>query len=267
MPASGGRPLAGRRFLVVAPEGREAYWGGPLRARGAVVEALALTRHEALSDDAARPLDDWLLGAASDEDVVLTSAEGVRRLAARAAAVGVSPVKRLAAPSRVVAIGPATAAALAALGRPADRVAAEARSEGVVAVLRDDDRRSPGRRVTIVRAAAGRSELPDGLAAAGFGVTMLAAYRTVIIPGAAERAAACLSDGDAVDAVVVTSAAPLAALADVVPALRRASVPVVALGPVTADAARALGFAVIGTAAGPTPDALAAAVENSYPSR
>jgi uroporphyrinogen-III synthase len=65
----------------------------------------------------------------------------------------------------------------------------------------------------------------------------------------------------------LTSGAPLSALAAVLEEKYRPAVPLVALGPVTAEAARSLGFRVAGVATAPSPEALAVAVVRTFLSR
>jgi len=264
----GGRPLAGRQLLLLVPEDRVDDWSAALKTSGATIAATPLTRTEALTDAEYRELDDWLSADDPDDFLVVTSAAGVRHLVARGSAVGVDMLRRLTPPLQVIAIGPATAQALSVAGRPADRMATESRAEGVLALLAGTPGGLAGRRVVLLRAVEGRSELPDGLLGAGADFRLLPVYRTVIIPGAAERLAERLrSSGDRPEAIIVTSGRPLAALAAVLESEHRMSVPLVALGPVTAEAARGLGFRVAAVAEEPTPSALESAIVRVFSSR
>ena len=155
---------------------------------------------------------DWL---------VVTSANGARR--AGPAAAG-HPALRLAA------VGPATAAALAAAaGRDVDLVPAEARAEGLLAEFPP-----PPARVLLAQADRARRMLADGLAAGGHTVESVIAYRTVARRPSPDEVTLLTS----ADAVLLASGSAAAAWAEAIGAV--AAPPLVAIGPVTAaDAAGA----------------------------
>ena len=111
--------------------------------------------------------------------VCLTSPVGVDALFERLHAAGLDA--RALAGTRVAAIGPGTAGALAAHGVLADVVPERAVAEGLVEALRAD-LAPPVRRALIARASEGREVLPDALRARGAEVDMLALYDTVAEP-------------------------------------------------------------------------------------
>jgi uroporphyrinogen-III synthase/uroporphyrinogen III methyltransferase/synthase len=163
-------PLLGRRVLVTRAlhqagklsEGLHALGAEPVEV--AVLEIRAPERFDPL-DAALRRLDsyDWL---------ILTSANAVRALAERAAALEIA----LAQPVRlkVAAIGEATAAAARLIGLPVDFVpeayVAEKLVEGLLA-------RAAGQRILLARAAVARDVIPGALRAAGAEVDVVEAYR------------------------------------------------------------------------------------------
>lgn len=257
----GGR-LAGRRLLVLVPEGGGGRLVGLLEAEHAQVEVESLTRSESLDPEQLRDVDEWLDGRRTADWIVLSSAEGVRRLAGRAAAIAVDLLSRLAAPGRLAAIGPATARALTELGRPPDLVADEARSEGLAAALIEaGPSELAGRSILVVRALEGRTELIEALTRAGAHARLAPVYRTVMIPGAVERVARRLgATPSAYDLLVVTSGAPLRSLAGALPMGDRGRISVAALGPVTADVARELGFTAAVTGRGGSLENLTSAI-------
>jgi uroporphyrinogen-III synthase len=159
--------------------------------------------------------------------VVVTSANGATELAGRL----VSPPRRLAA------VGPATANALRGHGLEPDLVPRVSSQEGLLAELP----RRPGR-VLLAAAEGARRLLVDEL-----GADFLPLYRTVELQP--ER----IPEGDL---VVVASPSAAGALA-----AARARLPVVAIGPHTADSARALGLDVVAVAETHDLDGLVAAVE------
>ncbi len=224
-------PLAGVQVGLTRPEAGEL--AERLTALGATVVHVPLIEIAEPADGglalrrALARLDafDWL---------VVTSANGARRVGGAALR---HPGLRLAA------VGPATAAALEAeAGRPADLVPVLAQAEGLLGEF-------PAARARVLLAQADRARpvLADGLATAGHLVETVVAYRTVSRrPTAAE--AARLS---AVDAVVFASGS---AVAGWIEGLGTATPPVaVAIGPVTADAARTRGLTVTDVAPSPDP--------------
>jgi uroporphyrinogen III methyltransferase/synthase len=135
---------------------------------------------------------------------------------------------------RIAAIGPGTAAALLRWGLQADLVPGQFVAEAVV----DAFPPGPGR-VLLPRAAVARDALPAGLAAKGWTVDVVEAYRTVV----ARPTPAALAAAGAADAVTFTSSSTVTnyletAGTETVPPV------VVCIGPITADTARAAGLQV-----------------------
>jgi uroporphyrinogen-III synthase len=234
-------PLLGRTIVVTRGE---KPGGDPLatRLRELGAEVLEVPSIALAPPASWRPLDDALGALASFAWVAFASANAVERTVARAVELGVS--LPAGAPPRIAVVGPATAERLAGSWRIPDLVPASARGDALAAALAAEGIR--GRRVLVPRAAEGRPELVDGLAAAGAEVVAPVAYRTV--PAAAE-ARAPLADAlrrGAVDAVAFASPS---AVRSVTASLggetaRLAGVALAAIGPTTADALRREGLAV-----------------------
>jgi uroporphyrinogen-III synthase len=153
---------------------------------------------------------------------------------------------RLLAGTRLCAVGPATAAALAARGLRADRVPADAVGEAVLEALagRPGDAALDGTRLLLPRAEGARDVLPEGLRAAGATVDELTLYLAAP-PAEAPSAALDAVRAGAVDAVTFTSSSTVRNLAtllggDLSP-LRGALV--ACIGPVVAETAREHGLA------------------------
>jgi uroporphyrinogen III methyltransferase/synthase len=172
--------------------------------------------------------------------VVLTSVNAVSRLLTH-----LRDARDLAG-TRIAAIGPGTAAALAAHGLVADLVPERPVAEGLLAAWPP----APGgggraRRVLLPRAAVARDVLPDGLAGAGWEVEIVEAYRTV----AEAPTPAQLRASAAADAICFTSSSTVTnylAATGGVGATPASTVPpvVICMGPATADTARAAGLEV-----------------------
>lgn len=232
--------LAGRRVAVTRGAGGDDALSRRLRQLGAeVLEAPSIALAPPSSWEA---LDAALRDLAAADWIAFASANAVERTVARAAALGVDRAA-LARP-RLAAVGRATAERLAALVRAPDLVPAEARGEALAAALAPEAR---GRCVLVPRAEEGRPELVDGLAAAGARVVAPSAYRTVPAPPEALAPLAEALAAGAVDAVLFASPSAVrsvaAALGERAPLLGRAAL--AAIGPTTAAALHALGFAEV----------------------
>jgi uroporphyrinogen-III synthase len=252
--------------MLLRVAGRREELRDRLATGGVRVVDAPITRHEPLDDAALAPLDALLTRGQVPEVVIVTSAEAARVLAARAEGLGTSLSAALGG-TLVAVVGPATARALEEVGRPPDIVAADRRAEGVVAALRDTVRVRDGRapEVFLVRALEGRPELADGLEQLGARVTLAPAYRTVLDAGALEAAVERLEAAPPA-LIVATSGRPVNALGRRFRERtgRDPALPVAALGPVTADAARAAGFDVALVAPEADASALAAAVQSHF---
>lgn len=175
--------------------------------------------------------------------VVCASINAVTRWAGACAAA------RRASPP-VAVVGPGSAAAARGAGLPIARVSPTALAESLVDVFPS----GPGRAL-LVRAAETRGVIAPGLAAKGWRVDEVEAYRTLpAVPTPAQSAAARHAH-----AVAFTSGSTVRAF---VSALGRESIPpvVVCIGPATAEAAEQLGVPVHAIAEPHTLDGLVAAV-------
>jgi uroporphyrinogen III methyltransferase/synthase len=236
------RPLFGRRIVVTRTRQQASELSARLHELGAepievptiAIEAVPGAGLEKAATQLAEGRYDWL---------VLTSPNGVERLFA-----DIPDSRRVRA--KVAAIGPGTAAALAARRVVADLVPERFVAEGLLDAFPEGSGR-----VLLARAQVARDLLPEGLAAKGWDVEVVDAYRTVAAPLGAEQ----LDRVAAADAITFTSSSTVehfvaAAGLDRVP-------PVVAcIGPVTAATARRLGLTVDVEAAEHTIDGLVEAL-------
>lgn len=175
------RPLFGRSVLVTRDAAQAPEMAEKLLRLGA--QPLLLPVIEIVP----RPADDaWSTFAqqfARRGWLILTSANAVRLFFERLYAQG-RDARQLSGLS-VMAIGPATAQALARHGIAADRVAEEFCAEGILAALATDE--IAGQNFFLPRAAAASEVLPQKLRAAGGHVFEYALYHTAVPAGARER--------------------------------------------------------------------------------
>lgn len=166
-----GPALAGLTVLVTRPAPQAAGLCARVRAAGGEALSWPAIRIAPLAVPPAatnEPVPDWAL---------FVSANAVRH-----------GLAGLPAGPRIAAIGPATAAALRAAGRPADLTAARPDSEGLLADPAFAD--VAGRRILIVRGVGGRELLARSLRARGADVAYREVYRRECpAPPAAEQAA------------------------------------------------------------------------------
>jgi uroporphyrinogen-III synthase len=189
---------------------------------------------------------------------VFTSANGVAALADRLRACGHNPSDLAAV--RIAAVGPATAAAVAALGLEV-RVVPIARDAAALAgELRH--RVDRGARMLYPRAAIGRETLQEELRAAGVSVIDVAAYRTLPEHEVDGEVLTRVRRGDA-DAVTFFSPSSvhnfLALVASAGAGTAISAIPAICAGPGIAEAAGAAGLRVVATSESPSDAAVVAA--------
>ena len=155
-----GRPLFGRTVLVTRAADRAGEFTSLLEAQGARVLECPTIR---LEPAPRAELDAALENLADFDWLILTSASAVQFFFARLRALGLDA--RALARCRICAVGPKTAAALAAHGLRADLVPSDHKGEGVVAAFAD--LAPKGARVLFPRADKARDVIPEGLAALG----------------------------------------------------------------------------------------------------
>jgi uroporphyrinogen III methyltransferase / synthase len=225
------RPLFGRRVVVTRAREQASELAHRLEALGA--QAIELPAIEI------EPLALSLPDLTAYQWLVFTSANGVAALFER----GLDPAgldARALAGVSVAAIGPGTAAALAARGVRADLVPERFVAEALVEAFPEPA--PPGGRVLVARAEQARDVLPAGLESKGYSVEVLPLYRTVVArPDPAT--VACVRAGD-VDAITFTSSSTVSNLCDLLGALPDPQPVVVSIGPITSKAALERGLRV-----------------------
>ena len=250
-------PLAGARVVVTRARAQAGELTAALEALGAEVIELPTIRIVPPADP--EPLRRAAAEAASFDWIVFTSVNAVERFAAALEGTG-GDVRRLRG-VRVCAVGPATAAALAARGARADVVPEAFVSDAAAGAMSAVDELR-GRRILLPRASAARAALPEALRAAGARVVEVEAYATELDGRGAEAVRERLAAGE-VDVVTFTAGSTVRAFAALVGTqLGRARV--AAIGPVTSAAAREVGIRVDAEAAEHTVEGLVQAVRELY---
>jgi len=246
--ADADRPLAGKTVVVTRPHEQAAALAEPLAALGADVLLVPTIKI------VPRPFDAEVAAAVREIGryglVVFTSVNGVRVFSDYLDAAGVGTAGLAAA--TVAAIGPATAAALAARGVTCAVVPEDYLAEGLLAALERDAVDVTGVRVLLPRAREARRVLPETLQARGALVDVLPIYDTEAADGLAVPVARI----EAADYVTFTSSSTArrfaALLGEAVPARgagrplaeRLAGARLCAIGPVTSATLREIGLPV-----------------------
>lgn len=236
------RPLAGKRILITRARDQIGELAALLAEEGAEPIEFPTIAIQPLTD--ATALDATLL--TPYDWVVFTSVNGVHAVWVRLRSLGRDA--RAFGGTRLCAIGPATAAALASLGLHADFVPDEYVAEAIVAGLEP----IAGQRILLPRADAARPALAEGLRGRGAQVDDVVAYRTTLADPSDPRGREIgdmLAAGE-IDVVAFTSSSTVrgfVAALDLQAAAPAAPVawPCVAcIGPITAQTARELGTPV-----------------------
>lgn len=256
----GGRPLSGLRVAVTRPAAQAGGLLAGLSELGAEPLHHPTIRIEDPTDPI--PFRRAVARLESYEWIVFTSANGVARF--WHAWAEISGARELPAGVHIAAIGPATAAALTRRGVRAEVVPQEYVAEAVADALTGSEGLA-GCRVLLPRAAGARQVLPERLRAAGAEVDEVVAYESHADLEGIAALRAGLERG-LIDVVTFTAASTVRAFVEVAgPDLGRARV--VAIGPITADAARAAGVRVDAVAREYTTEGLLEAIVELHKNR
>jgi hydroxymethylbilane synthase len=232
------QPLAGRTVVVTRAESQGSVLSDELAALGATVvdfPAIAIHGRTPAEPIPADDAVDWL---------IFTSANGVEHFASALVQAG----RSLAAfrGAAVCAIGPATAAALRALGVPVtltpERYIAESILEGLVRL----EGGVSGKRFLMPRGNLARPDLPAALRNAGAEVVECVVYETSMPTVEPATVEAML--GSSPNMVVFTSSSTARNFAAILGESRladlKAAVTFASIGPITTETANALGMTV-----------------------
>jgi uroporphyrinogen III methyltransferase/synthase len=228
------RPLFGRTVLITRPKHQADSFANELRNLGATV--LVQPAIEIVEPPDWAPVDS-LIGRLPDFDwIVFSSRNGVDYFIRRLLQLGYDA--RQFGQSRLAAIGPATADALARYHLKSDLQPVDFRAESLAEALAPYVR---GKRVFLAAASRGREVLTELLAAHGAAVEQAVVYESRDVAEPVGEVAAALAAGR-IHWTTVTSSAIARSLARLFgAALRRTRL--AAISPLTADVLAELGYA------------------------
>jgi len=230
-------PLAGRRVLVTRAAHQAGKLSDGLRRLGA--EPVEVPVLKIFPPKSFVPLDAALRDLESYHWLILTSANTVRALVERSAAIGVAPGQF--DDLQVAAVGESTAKAAREAGFSVTFVpesyVAESLLEGLLA-------QAKSQRILIARAAVARDVIPDALRAAGATVSVVEAYQNLMPDEAPGLLRQALAQG--IDAATFTSSSSVRHLASAAAEAQVAwpfgGVVACSIGPVTSQTLRESGW-------------------------
>ena len=251
-------PLRGKRILVTRAQAQAHDLEARLQALGAVPLSFPTIHITPPGDDYAG-LDTALRELATFDWVVFTSVNGVHHVWQRLAVLGLDG--HVFARLQLAAIGPATAAELAARGLQSVVVPKRFVAEALLEVIPEP----AGKRFLLPRAALARDTLRTGLQHAGAQVVEVPAYDTVL-PEPASETLAEIEAG--VDVLTFTASSTVRNFVAQLGQARARSLAdrakVAVIGPITAETARDLGLRVDVVASEYTIGGLVAALVDAY---
>lgn len=250
-------PLLGRKVLVTRDRTQAEALCRDLTARGA--RPLLCPLIAFAEPDDWRPVDRTIAALDSYHGIFFTSANAVRFFLGRMRRAG-----RQAEDLRALecfAVGPATAAVLAAEGIEVQDLPERQQAEGLVDLL--GDRPLHGRRYLLPRARKAREILPRFLRERGAQADVVVVYETRTAEESRERLREIL-ETDRVDYLTFTSGSTVRSFETLAPphsaASARRGIPAACIGEVTAAAARSAGFRQVLVAHPSTASGLVAAL-------
>ncbi len=235
------RPLFGKRIVVTRAREQASDFVELLEAQGAEVlefPLIAFAPPESWS-----PLDQAIERLGAYHWVIFTSANGVDAFFSRLRALR-QDSRRLAS-AKIVAIGPATAAALEKHSILPDIVPEEFRAEGIIEAFNTHDLQ--GARILLPRAQVARDVLPRELEKQGATVDVVPAYRTVKA-GADGGLLKQLLEDRKIDLLTFTSSSTVTNFVELLETEDMKAllegVQIACIGPIAAEAARRFGMTV-----------------------
>jgi|SRR5947209_1703477 len=233
-------PLQGWRILVTRASHQSYGLSGPLRQLGA--EVIEIPTIEVRSTGSYAQLDEALIRIDHYDTLILTSVNGAEVLFERYNRMGLPIVDMQ--HLTVVAIGPATAAAIQSEGVGVSIIPKQYVAESVIEELRG--KISKWSRVLLVRAKVARDVLPDELRKMGAQVDVIEAYETRVPEDAREKLTILFADPARRPHVITFTSSSTATnfISSIGDGARELleGVCLASIGPVTSDTLRKAGF-------------------------
>jgi uroporphyrinogen III methyltransferase / synthase len=232
-------PLFGRRIVVTRAGDDAIDFARELRALGA--EAIEFPVIETAPPSSYAVLDRALGRLEKYDWIIFTSARGVEGFLARLRKLG-HDIRSMGA-AAICAIGPATAERLRSYALRVAAIPGEYRAEAIIPAI--GERRIRGARILIPRAQVAREVLPQELRKRGARLVEVApTYRTIKPRDGQIEWMRALAAAGAIDLVTLTSSSTATNFAEMVGRGAR-GLSAAAIGPITAETARRLGFKVV----------------------
>ncbi len=235
------RPLFGKRIAVTRAREQASDLVGMLSALGA--ECLEFPTIKVEPPDDFSPLDKAIENLSAYDWLIFTSVNGVDFFFQRLFANGRD--MRSFHKIKTAVIGPATSDRLFCYGLKSDIIPESYRAESVIDAFRDVNLK--GKRILLPRAEEARVILPEELAKMGALVDEITAYRTMAV---SDDSAGLIKElkNKTIDLITFTSSSTVKNFAALLPAGMieefMKDIVVAAIGPVTADTAKDMGFKV-----------------------
>ena len=252
-------PLFGKRVLVTRSRNQASALSTPLRREGAQPVELPAIQVAPMADNAG--LDTALKEVASYDWAIFTSGNAVEIFFGRMKNLGMD--SRTLGPTKIAAIGTATASALQDRGICPDLLPKEFDSRSLLSAMSLVD--LAGKRILLARAELADEYLPQGLEELGAYVDDIGIYTTTVPEGSSEKAKDLLSQGR-IDAATFTSASTVVNLLELLDgdAGLLKGVHVGCIGPVTATAAKERGLDIAFVAQEHTLQGMVEALKSFY---
>ncbi|MDD5475244.1 MAG: uroporphyrinogen-III C-methyltransferase [Syntrophales bacterium] len=233
------KPLFGKGIVITRPEGQAREFAGMLREKGARVTIFPVI--SIVPNENPDRLDEAIAAISTYQWIIFTSANSVRFFFERLRFLGkdLRELKGL----RVATIGPATAAAIEAMGIRVDIVPDEYISEGVVKAFEGVNLK--GAKILLPRAETARDVIPGELASRGASVDVITVYRTEGSGRDGSELTSLMNEGR-VDVLTFTSPSTVKHCIEIIGGIEQipSSVAIACIGPVTEAAARKAGLRV-----------------------
>ena len=252
-------PLHGRCVVITRAHEAGGAFAAGLRALGAEVTEFPVI--EIVAPDSYDAIDAALARVTSFDWMIFTSASGVERMLERMTTRGVG--LRALEGAKLGAIGPATAARLTEHALTVAAMPREYRAEAIVEAIGAE--RIRGARILIPRAQVAREILPEMLMAAGAREVVVApVYKTVKPANAPVERVRAMAASGTIDLVAFTSSSTVTNFCEMVGAAVARGLKAAAIGPITAETARAAGLRVVAQPTEYTVPGLIAAIRNYF---